>query len=163
MYYFPVSLMPKSDFVMCWVSECGSRHRVSGVKPKKGAFEKSLDQLCGAAGTEPGSPSNENGNLPNHTPGLSIGRCDVFACLLELVFGRTRGSKEASPLPHYRLWLAKPTRLGTWLRVGMYYRARTDGLSAGIGCHFFLRYQDHPDVSPAGGVHRGFLWIEDHT
>jgi hypothetical protein len=25
MYYFPVSLMPKSDFVMCWVSECGPR------------------------------------------------------------------------------------------------------------------------------------------
>jgi hypothetical protein len=23
MYYFPVSLMPKGDFVMCWVSECG--------------------------------------------------------------------------------------------------------------------------------------------
>jgi hypothetical protein len=23
MYYFPVSLMAKSDFVMCWVSECG--------------------------------------------------------------------------------------------------------------------------------------------
>jgi hypothetical protein len=23
MYYFPVSLMLKSDFVMCWVSECG--------------------------------------------------------------------------------------------------------------------------------------------
>jgi hypothetical protein len=23
MYYFPVSLMPKVDFVMCWVSECG--------------------------------------------------------------------------------------------------------------------------------------------
>jgi hypothetical protein len=23
MYYFPVSLMPRSDFVMCWVSECG--------------------------------------------------------------------------------------------------------------------------------------------
>jgi hypothetical protein len=23
MYYFPVSLMPEGDFVMCWVSECG--------------------------------------------------------------------------------------------------------------------------------------------
>ena len=23
MYYFPVSLMPKGDFVMCWVSDCG--------------------------------------------------------------------------------------------------------------------------------------------
>jgi hypothetical protein len=23
MYYFPVSLVPKGDFVMCWVSECG--------------------------------------------------------------------------------------------------------------------------------------------
>ena len=23
MYYFPVSLMPMDDFVMCWVSECG--------------------------------------------------------------------------------------------------------------------------------------------
>jgi len=23
MYYFPVSLMPEADFVMCWVSECG--------------------------------------------------------------------------------------------------------------------------------------------
>jgi hypothetical protein len=23
MYYFPVSLMPNSDFVMCWVSDCG--------------------------------------------------------------------------------------------------------------------------------------------
>jgi hypothetical protein len=23
MYYFPVSLMPKNDFVMCWVSDCG--------------------------------------------------------------------------------------------------------------------------------------------
>jgi hypothetical protein len=23
MYYFPVSLMPKDDFVMCWVSDCG--------------------------------------------------------------------------------------------------------------------------------------------
>ncbi len=23
MYYFPVSLLPKGDFVMCWVSECG--------------------------------------------------------------------------------------------------------------------------------------------
>jgi hypothetical protein len=23
MYYFPVSLMPKGDFVLCWVSDCG--------------------------------------------------------------------------------------------------------------------------------------------
>jgi hypothetical protein len=23
MYYFPLSLVPKDDFVMCWVSECG--------------------------------------------------------------------------------------------------------------------------------------------
>jgi hypothetical protein len=23
MYYFPVSLTPTGDFVMCWVSECG--------------------------------------------------------------------------------------------------------------------------------------------
>jgi hypothetical protein len=23
MYYFPVFLGPKSDFVMCWVSDCG--------------------------------------------------------------------------------------------------------------------------------------------
>jgi hypothetical protein len=23
MYYFPVSLMPRDNFVMCWVSECG--------------------------------------------------------------------------------------------------------------------------------------------
>jgi hypothetical protein len=34
--------------------------------------------------------------------------------------------------PHYRLWLAT-YRVYTWLRVGIYYRARTDGLSAGFG------------------------------
>ena len=29
MYYFPVSLLPKDDFVMCWVSECRRRYNKS--------------------------------------------------------------------------------------------------------------------------------------
>jgi hypothetical protein len=83
--------MPKGAFVMCWVSECGPRNRVFGVKLMKGAFEKSLDQLYGAAGTEPRKHLERNQELTYHTPGLSIGRCDVLACLLELVIWQKAG------------------------------------------------------------------------
>jgi hypothetical protein len=63
MYYLSISLMPKGAFVMCWVSECGPRNRVFVVKLMKGAFEKSLDQLYGAAGTEPRKHFERNQEL----------------------------------------------------------------------------------------------------
>ena len=53
MYYFPVSLMPQGDFVMCWVSDCGRCYnkslgyfRLRTARPTSGRIDEGTRSMA---------------------------------------------------------------------------------------------------------------------